>query len=91
MDVRGGRRPWSASTPRARSSPGGTPTWWPSRPTRWFTVDPQRLHHRNPVTPYAGRRLAGVVRDVWLHGERIVADGHVTPQPRGRLLRKERP
>jgi allantoinase len=60
-------------------------------PDAWFTVDPQRLHHRNPVTPYAGRRLAGVVRDVWLHGRRIVADGQVTPHPRGRLLRKERP
>lgn len=60
-------------------------------PDAWFTVDPQRLHHRNPVTPYAGRRLAGVVRDVWLHGRRIVADGQVTAQPRGRLLRKERP
>jgi allantoinase len=60
-------------------------------PDAWFTVDPQRLHHRNPVTPYAGRRLAGVVRDVWLHGRRIVADGHVAPQPEGRLLRKERP
>ncbi|MGY1815096.1 allantoinase AllB [Blastococcus sp. SYSU D00820] len=44
---------------------------------RW-TVE--RLLHRNPVTPYAGRELTGVVRRTWLRGE--VADG----SPRGRLL-----
>lgn len=60
-------------------------------PDATFVVDPQRLHHRNPVTPYAGRRLSGVVRDVWLRGRRIVADGAVTPTPEGRLLEKERP
>ncbi|WP_344147412.1 allantoinase AllB [Nocardioides koreensis] len=60
-------------------------------PEASFVVDPQRLHHRNPVTPYAGRRLSGVVRDVWLRGDRIVADGAVTPEPLGRLLEKERP
>jgi len=55
-----------------------------------FVVDPLRLHHRNPVTPYAGRRLAGVVRDVWLRGRRVVADGAVAPDPQGRLIRKDR-
>jgi len=39
------------------------------------------LQHRNPVTPYAGRELTGVVRRVWLHGEPL--DGGA---PRGRLL-----
>ena len=47
-----------------------------------FVVDVERLHHKNPVTPYAGRPLAGVVRSTWLRGERI----DVTDQPRGRLL-----
>ena len=42
-------------------------------PEASFVVDPQRLHHRNPVTPYAGRRLSGVVRDVWLRGNRILS------------------
>jgi allantoinase len=46
-----------------------------------FAVDPRRLHHRNPVTPYAGRRLDGVVRSTWLRG-RPVAEH----QPRGRFL-----
>ncbi|MEI4272911.1 allantoinase AllB [Klenkia sp. LSe6-5] len=39
------------------------------------------LHHRNPVTPYAGRELVGVVRRVWLRGTYL--DGG---PPRGRLL-----
>jgi allantoinase len=38
------------------------------------------LQHRNPVTPYAGRTLSGVVRRTWLRGQ--VADG----SPIGRLL-----
>jgi allantoinase len=46
-----------------------------------FVVDPAKLHHRHPITPYAGRRLAGVVRSSWLRGEEIEGD-----QPRGRLL-----
>jgi allantoinase len=50
-------------------------------PDASFEVDPAALHHRNPVTPYAGRRLDGVVRGTWLRGERIDGD-----RPRGRLL-----
>ncbi len=41
-----------------------------------------RLLHRNPVTPYAGRDLTGVVRRTWLRGQE--ADG----APIGRLLRR---
>jgi allantoinase len=58
-------------------------------PEASFEVDPARLHHRNPVTPYAGRRLDGVVRDVWLRGCRIVTAGTVAAEPTGRLLRRE--
>ncbi len=45
-----------------------------------FTVDPARLRHRHPVTPYAGRALTGVVRRTWLRGQ---AAGVA---PAGRLL-----
>jgi allantoinase len=48
-----------------------------------FVVDPSRLRHRHPVTPYAGARLRGVVRETWLAGARV--DGQT---PRGRLLRR---
>jgi len=37
-------------------------------PDESFQVDPLRLYHRNPVTPYAGRRLHGVVRSTILRG-----------------------
>jgi allantoinase len=51
-------------------------------PDEWFTVDPARLKHRHPVTPYAGRRLSGVVRRTWLRGRQI------TDRPAGRLLNR---
>jgi allantoinase len=57
-------------------------------PDEPFVVDPVRLHHRHPVTPYAGSRLTGVVRATWLRGEPV--DGTrgepVDGTPRGRLL-----
>ena len=58
-------------------------------PDASFVVDPARLHHRHPVTPYAGRRLHGVVRDVWLRGARVLEAGAITGEPTGRLLRRE--
>jgi allantoinase len=51
-------------------------------PDATAVVDAARLHHRNPVTPYAGRRLSGVVRATWLRGEEIDVGG----EPRGVLL-----
>ncbi len=36
-----------------------------------FVVDPAQLQQRNRVSAYAGRRLAGVVRQTWLRGERV--------------------
>ncbi|NOJ58835.1 allantoinase AllB [Arthrobacter sp. 260] len=47
-----------------------------------FVVDPGKLHHKNPITPYAGKQLAGVVRRTFLRGRLI--DFSV---PSGRLLR----
>jgi allantoinase len=40
-------------------------------PEAELVVDPARLHQRNPVSAYAGRRLAGAVRQTWLRGERV--------------------
>ena len=47
-------------------------------PDETWTVG--ELQHRNPVTPYTGRELTGVVRRTWLRGQ--PADG----SPIGRLL-----
>ncbi|KNY04052.1 MULTISPECIES: allantoinase AllB [unclassified Microbacterium] len=48
-----------------------------------YVVDVNKLHHKNPLTPYHGKALAGVVRRTYLHGEVIDSE-----TPRGRLLRR---
>ena len=53
-------------------------------PDATFVVDPARLHHRNPVTPYAGRELTGVVRTTWLRGHPVTGD-----RPAGRFLSRD--
>jgi allantoinase len=62
-------------------APGGDGDLVAFAPDESFVVDPARLHHRHPVTPYAGARLDGVVRRAWLRG-RPVTGG----RPEGRLL-----
>jgi len=53
-------------------------------PEESFVVDPGQLHHRHPATtPYAGRRLDGVVRLTLLRGQAVDPG-----QPRGKLLRR---
>ncbi len=51
-----------------------------------FVVDVQRLHHRNPVSPYHGRALSGVVRSTWLRGRQIAGSGAESVAPQGKLL-----
>lgn len=48
-------------------------------------VDPARLYHRHPITPYAGRRLRGRVLTTLLRGE-VVFDGEIRGGARGELL-----
>jgi allantoinase len=50
-------------------------------PQETWTVDPDALHSRHPVTPYAGHVLRGRVVETWLAGSRVPGD-----VPRGRLL-----
>ena len=57
-------------------------------PDQPFTVDAARLHHRNPVTPYAGRELTGTVRATWLRGT-PVTPADPAAAPRGHLLRRQ--
>jgi allantoinase len=54
-------------------------------PDQEQVVDPARLQHRNPVSPYAAARLTGVVRATWLAGLRADLDSG-DHAPRGRLL-----
>jgi allantoinase len=53
-----------------------------------FVVDAATLLHRNPVSAYDHRTLAGRVHRTWLHGETVfdLAAGGVVGEPQGRLL-----
>ena len=66
---------------KGRIAPGFDADFCIFAPDDSFVVDQTRLHHRNPVTPYAGRTLVGVVRDTVLRGESIDFQ-----QPRGQLM-----
>jgi allantoinase len=52
-------------------------------PDEAFVVEPGMLRQRHPTTPYAGRRLTGVVRTTWLRGR------PVDETPRGRQLTRD--
>jgi allantoinase len=59
-------------------------------PDESFVVEPGRLLHRNPLTPYAGRTLTGRVRQTWLRGTALLdpASGVPDGEPAGRLLKR---
>jgi allantoinase len=46
-------------------------------------VDVSKLKHKNPITPYDGKALSGVVRKTFLRGHEI--DGQT---PSGKLIRR---
>jgi allantoinase len=66
---------------KGRIALGGDADFCVFAPDEAFIVDPNRLHHRHPVTPYAGRPLAGVVHGTWLRGRQVD-----DTQRRGNLL-----
>jgi allantoinase len=59
-------------------------------PDQSFVVDPARLQHRHPVTPYAGRELYGRVRQAWLRGTALLDPQSGAPEgePAGQLLNR---
>ena len=83
---------WMATNPanliglrtRGRIEPGAHANLAIFAPDEEFTVTAASLHHRNKITAYEGRRLTGVIKQTWLHGERI------TETPRGTLLTRGR-
>jgi allantoinase len=89
---------WMSAGPAALAGLGAKGAIAPGRdadfavldPDASFTVDPARLHHRNPVTAYAGRTLTGVVTATYLRGQLVAENGTpVAKSPAGRLI--ERP
>jgi len=66
---------------KGKIAPGFDADFCVLAPEESFVVQPERLYHRNTLTPYAGRRLMGVVRETWLRGEPVDLR-----DPRGQLL-----
>jgi allantoinase len=62
-------------TDRGRIAPGMRADLCVFAPDKYFEVDPRRLRHRNPISPYAGRLLRGVVTRTWLRGVPVELDG----------------
>jgi allantoinase len=54
-------------------------------PEGGFAVESSKLQHRHPLTPYAGRRLRGVVSATYLRGQPAYRDGQFAA-PRGRAI-----
>ena len=67
-------------TDRGRLAPGATADFAVFAPEETFVVDPAKLHHKNPITPYASLPLTGLVRRTFLRGQEI---GN---RPTGQLL-----
>lgn len=57
-------------------------------PDAKFRVEPEALHHRHKLTPYAGRELTGVVEATFLRGQKIFERGAFGDKPIGRVLRR---
>ena len=55
-------------------------------PDKTFIVDPLKLAHKNPVSPYAGKVLKGVVSKTWLRGKLVHDDGNFIGSPQGKFL-----
>jgi allantoinase len=71
---------------KGRIEPGYDADFCVFAPDDGFVVDPATLFHRNPITPYAGRHLDGVVRSTWLRGLEIGGAQPAGDGPRGDLL-----
>lgn len=55
-------------------------------PEATFTVSPDGIHFRHPVTPYASQLLSGVVERTYLRGQLIYAQGEHIGSAAGQLL-----
>ena len=57
-------------------------------PEATWRVEPQMIHHRHKLTPYAGQNLRGVVEATFLRGEKIYDRGRFSAAPVGKMLKR---
>jgi allantoinase len=59
-------------------------------PDARFTVAPDMLRYRHPITPYMGRELEGTIHATWLRGQKIFDGTDVRPALGEPLLGRDR-
>ena len=88
---------WTAEAParlvglearKGRLVPGADADIVVWHPEREFTVEEAGLRHRHKLTPWLGRRLAGVVEATYLRGEPVYRRGEPDPPMRGTLIER---
>jgi len=57
-------------------------------PEAEFRVDAAALHQRHKLTPYAGRKLRGLVQATFLRGQKIYDHGNFPAPAAGRVLKR---
>jgi len=55
-------------------------------PNQEFKVEPAMIHHRHPLTPYAGEVLRGRVEKTFLRGRMVYDGGEFARYPSGEIL-----
>ena len=51
------------------------------------TIDSEKLHNKNRLTPYHGRRVKGMPRYTIVRGQVVMAEGEVKGPPVGEWIR----
>lgn len=57
-------------------------------PDAEFQLSAEMIYHRHKLTPYAGRKLSGVVEQTFLRGQKIYERGEFPSSPRGAILKR---
>ena len=73
------------SMPIASRTPEGWPKRCPVCGAEW-RIEPEHLHQRHKLTPYAGQVVKGVVEATYLKGRKIYERGEFLSTPRGEIL-----
>ena len=55
-------------------------------PEAEWRIEPEHLHQRHKLTPYAGQVVKGVVEATYLKGRKIYERGEFLSTPRGEIL-----